>query len=178
MSETKKKLTVKQSLFVCEYCSNGFNATQAAISAGYSKKTAPFIGSENLKKPYLAAEIEKRKAHVLNKLYDQYEISEDRILREMALLAFVNTADFYDENDNLKPISELTRDQAAAITEITEKSYGKGTPIIERKYKVADKKPMLDMLAKYKKLYNEDDEAGKTKHELPTINISFPSNGR
>lgn len=45
------KLTAKQQRFVEEFCSNGFNATQAAISAGYSEKTAGSISSENLQKP-------------------------------------------------------------------------------------------------------------------------------
>lgn len=47
------KLTDKQRRFVEEYCSNGFNATQAAISAGYSEKTAKQQGCENLAKPYV-----------------------------------------------------------------------------------------------------------------------------
>lgn len=45
------KLTAKQRAFVNAYIANGFNATQAAISAGYSEKTAYSIGSENLRKP-------------------------------------------------------------------------------------------------------------------------------
>ncbi len=45
------KLTGKQRSFIEHYCSNGFNATQAAISAGYSKNTASQTGSENLGKP-------------------------------------------------------------------------------------------------------------------------------
>jgi phage terminase small subunit len=50
-------LTTKQRAFVAEYLSNGFNATRAALAAGYSKKTAYSIGAENLKKPEIAAEI-------------------------------------------------------------------------------------------------------------------------
>lgn len=45
------KLTDKQVRFVEEYCSNGFNATKAAKTAGYSEKTAGRMGSENLGKP-------------------------------------------------------------------------------------------------------------------------------
>ena len=43
-----KGLTAKQKRFVEAYTGN---ATAAAIAAGYSEKTAPFIGAENLKKP-------------------------------------------------------------------------------------------------------------------------------
>lgn len=56
---TKSKLTVKQDKFVKAYLLNGGNATQAAISAGYSEKTAQEIGSENLSKPIIKSAIEK-----------------------------------------------------------------------------------------------------------------------
>lgn len=51
--------TAKQRLFVDEYLKCR-NATQAAIRAGYSEQTAYSIGWENLKKPEIAEEIEKR----------------------------------------------------------------------------------------------------------------------
>ena len=47
-------LTAKQQAFCENYVANGFNATQAAISAGYSEKTANVMGAENLSKPYIA----------------------------------------------------------------------------------------------------------------------------
>ena len=48
------KLTPKQDAFVKAYLLNNGNATQAAIDAGYSEKTARFIGTENLTKPNIA----------------------------------------------------------------------------------------------------------------------------
>lgn len=54
-------LTTKQELFVSAYCSNGFNATQAAIEAGYSPESAREIGSENLTKPAIIDEIDRYK---------------------------------------------------------------------------------------------------------------------
>lgn len=45
------KLTIKQDAFVKAYLLNGGNATQAAVKAGYSEKTAQAIGAENLTKP-------------------------------------------------------------------------------------------------------------------------------
>ena len=49
------KLTRKQQLFCQEYLANGYNATQAAIKAGYSAKTAYAMGAENLRKPQIKA---------------------------------------------------------------------------------------------------------------------------
>lgn len=58
MSEEEHKLTDKQQMFVKEYLID-LNATQAAIRAGYSEKTAYSIGHENLSKPEIAAAITK-----------------------------------------------------------------------------------------------------------------------
>lgn len=61
-----KKLTPKQQRFVQEYLID-LNATQAAIRAGYSKKTAEQIGYENLRKPEIAAAIEAKRLKVAEK---------------------------------------------------------------------------------------------------------------
>lgn len=53
------KLTQKQKVFCEEYIKTG-NASDAARKAGYSQKTAPFIGTENLKKPQISAYIKSR----------------------------------------------------------------------------------------------------------------------
>ena len=83
------KLTPKQRRFVNEYLID-LNATQAAIRAGYSKKTAQQIGAENLSKPVIQAEIQKRQTKLQNKL----EITQERVLQELASIAFANGADF------------------------------------------------------------------------------------
>lgn len=63
MSDEEKKLTHKQRVFIDEYLRD-FNATQAAIRAGYSEKTAYSIGSENLTKPEIKAEIDAKMAEL------------------------------------------------------------------------------------------------------------------
>lgn len=74
------KLSAKQKAFVGYYCSNGMNATQAAISAGYSEKTARSIAAENLTKPYIAklikenmAETSKRNKITIDSLIEELE---------------------------------------------------------------------------------------------------------
>lgn len=54
-----QKLSLKQKLFINAYMSNGCNATQAAIMAGYSENSACVIGSENLSKPEIKDEIDR-----------------------------------------------------------------------------------------------------------------------
>lgn len=59
MTDESPKLTKKQQVFIDEYL-KCFNATQAALVAGYSEKTAYSIGWENLRKPEIKAEIDAR----------------------------------------------------------------------------------------------------------------------
>ncbi len=68
------KMTAKQQRFCDEYLID-LNATQAAIRAGYSKKTAGVIANENLNKPYIKEYIEKRMAEKEAELIaDQNEV--------------------------------------------------------------------------------------------------------
>nr|DAP22375.1 MAG TPA: Terminase small subunit [Bacteriophage sp.] len=74
MIVAEKKLTAKQQRFCDEYLID-LNATQAAIRAGYSKKTAGVIATENLQKPSISAYIEKRMAEKEAELVaDQAEV--------------------------------------------------------------------------------------------------------
>lgn len=82
-------LTEKQARFVAEYLVD-LNATQAAIRAGYSEKTAEVIGYENLRKPQISAAIEK----AIQDRQRRTEITQDRVLQELARIAFANGTDF------------------------------------------------------------------------------------
>lgn len=76
MSSITKKLTLKQQRFVDEYIISG-NATQAAIKAGYSKKTANRIAAENLSKPVIKTVIDKRNEEIKSeKTADMTEVME------------------------------------------------------------------------------------------------------
>lgn len=71
-----QKLTLKQQRFVDEYIISG-NATQAAIKAGYSKKTANRIATENLSKPVIKTAIDQRNAEIQSeKTMDMQEVME------------------------------------------------------------------------------------------------------
>jgi phage terminase small subunit len=70
------KLTEKQRRFADEYIISG-NATQAAISAGYSKRTAKSVGSENLTKPDIRQYIDERLEQLQSeKIANQEEVLE------------------------------------------------------------------------------------------------------
>lgn len=90
------ELTPKQKKFADNYINTG-NATQSAIEAGYSKKTAPTIASENLIKPNIKTYIEKKMKELeSHKIMDAKEAMEllTRIARgEEKETVIVGTAD-------------------------------------------------------------------------------------
>ena len=78
-------LNARQTEFVKQYLVD-LNATQAAIRAGYSAQTARQMGSENLSKPYIAAEIERAMA-------ERGGITRTSIVHELGAIAFSNICD-------------------------------------------------------------------------------------
>lgn len=81
------KLTLKQRRFIEEYLID-FNATQAAIRAGYSEKTAYSVGHENLSKPEIKSEIDRLTAQMTEKAI---------VTKEMVLQGLLDEARMYDE---------------------------------------------------------------------------------
>ena len=117
-----KKLTQKQQRFVDEYIISG-NATQAAIKAGYSKKTARFVGAENLTKPNIKDELEKRNAEIKSqKTMDMQEVME-----RLAAIARGETVEQQVTNKGtVVEIEPKTSDQIRAM-ELIGKRYGAWT---------------------------------------------------
>jgi len=158
-------LTNKQRVFIAEYLVD-FNATQAAIRAGYSEKTAGRIGQENLQKPDIAAAIDQALGERLKSL----GVTSYRVLEELAGLGFSNMLDYIriSGGDAYIDLSNLTREQAAAIQEITSETYvdgrGEDAEFVKRtKFKLADKKSSLELLGKHLKLFTE-----KVEHSGPS----------
>jgi len=80
------KLTEKQKRFCEEYLID-FNATQAALRAGYSQKTAYSIGDENLRKPEIQSEIQ----FLIKKRSERTGINADSVIKELVKIAFAET---------------------------------------------------------------------------------------
>lgn len=84
--EVMPKLTDKQKRFCEEYLID-LNATQAALRAGYSKRTAYSIGDENLKKP----EIQNYLSELMKKRSERTGIKADDVINELKSVAFTDT---------------------------------------------------------------------------------------
>ncbi len=116
-------LTKRQELFVAEYLTD-LNATRAAIAAGYSEKGADVTGSKLLVNPKVAQEIARKHGARLTRL----EITADRVLQELAKLAFYDPGDLLESDGSMKQIRDIdpiTR-MAVAGLEVTELFEGTG----------------------------------------------------
>lgn len=120
-------MTAKQKLFCDEYLID-LNATQAAIRAGYSSKTAKSIGQENLTKPDLKSYIEKRMAEKESALIaDQDEVLKylTSVLRgesQSEVVVIENIGDFTSEARTMKKAPDEKERLRAA--ELLGKRYG------------------------------------------------------
>ena len=153
------KLTPKQIRFVDEYLVD-FNATQAAIRAGYKANTAHVIGAENLRKPKIAEEIARRQKD----LQRRTEVTQERVVKELARIAFANIADYVhvetqtrtkDDGTEttyqivmLSETEDLSADQRAALS--TVKQSVNGVEI-----KLHDKIKALELLGRHIGMFND-----------------------
>ena len=150
---TKSKLTARQAMFVSEFLASG-NATQSAIKAGYSKRTAKAIGTENLAKPSIAAAI----AEAREKQFARNDITAEQILAELARVAFLDIRKLLNDDGSMKLIGEIDDDARAAIAglELSEIRDEDGKPIgVLKKIKIADKLVALDKLARHLGMFND-----------------------
>jgi len=108
-----KKLTPKQKKFCNEYLLD-LNATQAAIRAGYSKKSAAIQGCENLTKPNIQNKIKENRERVQKNT----DITPESVVRELAKIGFANIKGVFDDNNEIVDISKLPDDITAAIESI------------------------------------------------------------
>lgn len=86
-------LNRKQELFCRYYVSNGLNGTQAAIKAGYSKKSAKLTAHKNITKAYLKAFIDKLQEPVLDKL----KIDENWVITKLHTWSELSILDFFEQ---------------------------------------------------------------------------------
>lgn len=138
-------LTNKQQRFCEEYVVD-WNATRAAIKAGYSEKTARQIGQQNLTKVDI-------KAYISEIQYDLQRLAGVSALRnilELKKLAYTSIAAFKQDWMTEKEFDELTDDQKAAISEIMtiDKTDKQGNPVKIVKFKLHDKLKAIEMINK------------------------------
>ena len=145
-------LTDKQEMFCREYLID-LNATQAAIRAGYSEKTANRTASENLSKP----DIQNRIADLKSQRNEQINIDAGYVLRRLVEIDQMDVLDIVRDDLSLKPVTEwpsswrryISGFDLAEMFEYTGEDGGKELAGILKKIKWPDKVKNLELLGKH-----------------------------
>lgn len=142
------KLSLKMKQFAREYLID-MNATQAAVRAGYSAKTAKQQGQRLLTNVDLQVYLQE----LMNARAERTDITADKVLKELALIGFSNMADFArwgGEGAYFYDSDELTKEQSAVVAEVSSKKTKRTIKdsddeieTVEIKLKLHDKKGAL-----------------------------------
>ncbi|MHB9909249.1 terminase small subunit [Clostridium botulinum] len=122
------KLTPKQKAFADYYIQTG-NATEAAIKAGYSKKTARFIGNENLTKPYIKNYIDER----------MKQLEDERIAKANEVLQYLTRVIRGQETEEVvvtENIGDFISEAKTIKKEIGAKDRIKAAELLGKRYRL------------------------------------------
>jgi len=139
-------MTNKQKAFVDEYLVD-LNATQAAIRAGYTPTNADNIGGQLMAKSRVAEAI----ARAMAERSRRTGVTADRVVNELAKIAFSNIYDIVDVNYGLVK-GDASRDDRAAIQSVKVKNSDIG---VEREVRLYDKLRALEQLGRHLGLFND-----------------------
>lgn len=162
-NELEVKLTDKQHSLCVEFMKD-LNGKQAAIRAGYSKRTASSIASENLTKPDVILFLD----HLRREHYVKNVSTIEEIVSNLSDMARFDIADAYNEDGTPKPLHEIplaTRMMIIDIETFTEKSKSGKNVKIERvthRIKWSRRSEIQDKLLKYLGGYEKDNRQKKT----------------
>lgn len=148
-----QRLTDKQRRFYLEYLANGHIATDAAIAAGYPKKSAHVTGSRLLKNPRVQEFLATRGAAAAAKVAqveEVLELSAQRVLTETMRIAYSKPLDIFRTDGTIKAPHEIPDDLGRAISGIELDDEGK-----MKKVRFCKKETALEMLGKHLKLWTE-----------------------
>lgn len=166
-------LTAKQRRFVEEYLID-LNATQAAIRAGYSKKTAHSVGWENLQKPEIQAAVSEAQA----KRTERTGITQDRVLEELAKVGFSDLRRVLTATGGLISPQDWDDETAGAIGSLevvvrpSPEVDDDGNRGIEHVHKIKawDKLSALEKIGKHLGMFGGEGAGGD---DAPALNITI-----
>ena len=136
-------------MFAKYFVELGFHATKAAKLAGYSKTSAYELGSRLLKNVEIQAEIKRHIAIREQKM----NVTDQRIIEELAMVAFSDPREYYDDEGELLPIQQLSEAAAKALSEFTVKEGKDGSTVT--KIKRDSKLSALETLAKIRTMFKD-----------------------
>jgi phage terminase small subunit len=169
----KEKLTDKQKRFCEEYLID-LNATQAAIRAGYSEKTANEQGSQNLAKLSIQEYIKE----LMESRSERTQITADMVVKELAKIGFSDIKNYYDSDEDQKDITKLDNKFTAAVSQIkVTKIDGKDFSRTIKEFKLHDKVKALEDLGRHLGIFEKDNKQKGEVINPPVIQILPPNGG-
>lgn len=115
MSVPTQKLTEKERRFVRAYIGEAAgNGAKAAVLAGYAKNSAKVTASRLLTKANIRAALTVK----VSKIEEQSDVTQVRVLKELARIGFSDIRNLFDETGRLKRPDEFSDDVAAVITSV------------------------------------------------------------
>lgn len=164
MQPSAASLPLKHQAFVTEYVVD-FNATQAAIRAGYSKRTARQQASRLLSKVNVQAAIKA----LVKRATAKAELTVERVSEEIARLCFYDISQLYDETGQPRALHELPvelRTVISGVEVLEEHQPGDGRKpaklVVTKKFRCHDKNAALQMAGRHLKMFTDKlDLAGR-----------------
>ncbi|ADH86826.1 terminase small subunit [Desulfurivibrio alkaliphilus] len=147
----------RRKLFVEAYIACGGNATEAAIAAGYSVKTATSQGSRLLTEVKVLAMLKERQEEIARR----YEVNAETVMKSMAAAIHFDPRKLFDAEGRLKPITALDDDTVLALQSF-KLAAPKGTggeddiPLHAAEIKWESKATARDQACKILGLYEKD----------------------
>jgi phage terminase small subunit len=165
-------MNVKQEQFCREYLID-LNAAQAAIRAGYSKRSARTIGHRLLTNDDVQATISKLKADRSREV----GVDAQWVLKRLVRIADFDIRKLFDNEGNLLPIKQLDEDTALALAsiDIGEITNGDGFISQTKKVKAIDKRAALELIGRHVGMFVDKVETKITEGQ---VTIYLPDNGR
>ncbi|MGC9199562.1 MAG: terminase small subunit [Acidobacteriaceae bacterium] len=142
-------LPLRQQMFVREYLSNGFNCAQALRAVGYSESSATRHAARFTRNPTIARIVTRQAGRAMARR----EITAERVLDEMAKVAFFDPRRIFDAKGGLLAPGEIGDEEAAAIAGLDVRQTQDGSEL--KKIKLADKTKSLEMLGRYLRLFQD-----------------------
>lgn len=162
INDLRRELNAKQQKFVDEYALTG-NATQSAINAGYSEKSADTTGSRMLRNDKVSAYLEALRKEMMTESI----LTGEEVLHHLSQIALGNTLETdyvinkraeYIENENNPSKLQLV--------------YNENTIKVEKPPKISDRNKALELLGKHHKLFTDKQEVAVT---TPTFIENLPT---
>lgn len=146
------QISKKQDRFCQEYMID-FNGTQAAIRAGYSKKTANEQAAQLLAK----LSIKTRVKELQDELAKKTSLTAQMVIDELRKVGFANIKDYLDDSNDVKSLLSIDEQKAAAVSsiKITEQQYGE-TTTRSTSFKLHDKISALEKLGRHLGIFEAD----------------------